>query len=340
MSKSKHILIADDDDQFVDALARRCQMLGALVARAYDGASALQQIDETFPDLVILDVNMPRGNGLNVCEMIRRDPELNSIPIVMLTGRKDGQTIQSCHEQLGYYVPKGPDVWLQLRPLIVELLGLDQSHVTPLLVTDDSGAQLEKRSVDDEPSLPAGRCAQALRPDFPKVDIYQVNKGPAKEAPRTELIDAVFSALGWQDTSPSNPSTDFFPARPWVLCIDDDLDFAAVLKLRLRQFGVDVLQAYAGMSGYRNAINNPAQAIILDYELPDGKGDYVLRRLKENPITKDIPVIVLTGRNERALERKMYNLGAVRFFAKPVVWEELWEELRNYVQLAPQSVGA
>ena len=77
--------------------------------------------------------------------------------------------------------------------------------------------------------------------------------------------------------------------------MDDDPDFAAMLKLRLQQHGVDVLHAFAGMEGYRFAFTHEAQAIILDQEMPDGNGEYILRRLKESPVTEGIPVIVLTG---------------------------------------------
>ena len=62
--------------------------------------------------------------------------------------------------------------------------------------------------------------------------------------------------------------------------------------------------------------------------MSEGNGDYVLRRLKENVHTRRIPVIVLTGQRGKALERRMANLGASCFFNKPVVWEELWEEIQ------------
>jgi response regulator RpfG family c-di-GMP phosphodiesterase len=66
--------------------------------------------------------------------------------------------------------------------------------------------------------------------------------------------------------------------------------------------------------------------------MPDGNGDYVLGRLKENPVTKEIPVIVLTGHRDKCLERKMYNLGADHFFNKPVQWDELWSALQIYIE--------
>jgi DNA-binding response OmpR family regulator len=67
--------------------------------------------------------------------------------------------------------------------------------------------------------------------------------------------------------------------------------------------------------------------------MPNGRGDYILRRLKENPVTKDIPTIVLTGRKDAALERKLLNLGAVRYFTKPYNIAKLVGELRQHIRL-------
>ncbi len=150
-----------------------------------------------------------------------------------------------------------------------------------------------------------------------------------------EYVDALFTALGWNESPQSDsalaqqlcPKT----ARPWVLCIDDDKDFTDFLRLRLESQGVEVVQAFAGMAGYRTAFTTPAQAIILDYEMPDGNGEYVLRRLKANPVTCQIPVIVLTGNRDRMLERTMYRLGAARFLTKPVNWGTLWAELNAFM---------
>jgi FixJ family two-component response regulator len=47
----------------------------------------------------------------------------------------------------------------------------------------------------------------------------------------------------------------------------------------------------------------------------------------------------LTGAKDRALERRMYGLGAAKFLTKPVDWDELWDELRRHIRLAPQPAA-
>ena len=312
MSHPKRILIADDDEALVDALARRCQALGLVVERAYDGISALRTIAAWEPNLVILDVNMPSGSGLSVCEMIGQDSFLKSIPIIRLTGRSDVETIAACNRLDAVYLPKGPNVWSQLEPLLVDRLKIAQAR--PAEEKQAEEVQTEEERILDR------------------------------------FVDAILAALGGNhvegqigaEKSGEDPVSAGQSSRPCVLCIDDDADFATTLKLRLKQHGVDVFHAFAGMEGYRSAFTHEAQAIILDHEMPDGNGEYILRRLKDNPVTQDIPVIVLTGTNDQALARRMYNLGAARFMTKPVDWNELWAELQLLVhrERLPASLTA
>ena len=98
-----------------------------------------------------------------------------------------------------------------------------------------------------------------------------------------------------------------------MLCIDDDADFSEALACRLEAHGVAVVRACNGLEGYRLAFTHPASAILLDYNMPNGQGDYVLCRLKDNPVTKDIPVIIVTGNKDRRLEQRMMTFEACGF---------------------------
>ena len=118
----RSILIADDDLDLVDALTRRCNALGLKVDVASNAMAALSRIHEHRPALVILDVNMPSGNGLGVCEMMANHEELWSIPVIMLTGHCDPETIRRCHAFSAYYVKKSADVWKHVEPLLHTLL--------------------------------------------------------------------------------------------------------------------------------------------------------------------------------------------------------------------------
>ncbi len=156
------------------------------------------------------------------------------------------------------------------------------------------------------------------------------------------VVDAIFGALGIDDSfleeqesnSTISDSAEDTQQMPWVLHVDDDRDLSAAMAARFKVSGIKVVRAFDGIEGVRTALSHQASAIILDYEMPNGQGDYVLGRLKDNPITRDIPVIMLTGKKDRFLERKILGLGAARFFNKPVDFSELLDELRLHIDIS------
>ena len=126
--KRKRILIADDDEHLVAVLTRRCESMGLSVVRAYDARQALQTVLQCPPDLICIDVNMPAGDGLSVCEVLSRDEDASKIPVIVLTGRDDVHTKRRCDELCAYYLRKCPNMWFRVRPVIEELI--DVSSVT------------------------------------------------------------------------------------------------------------------------------------------------------------------------------------------------------------------
>jgi DNA-binding response OmpR family regulator len=86
MTKTR-ILVVDDEQDLVWALRHSLSDEGHEVLTAYDGLEALAVARHHRPDLVILDITMPRLNGLQVCRKLRRDPTLAAVPILFLTVR-------------------------------------------------------------------------------------------------------------------------------------------------------------------------------------------------------------------------------------------------------------
>jgi CheY-like chemotaxis protein len=120
----RSILLADDDAAFLQALALRCRSLGLAVRTASDGAQTLKAVAENAPDLLILDINMPAGNGLDVAEKLLRNPTIPPVPVVFCTGRSDAETLARCAALGAHCVIKDSDVWARLRPAIRRILGL------------------------------------------------------------------------------------------------------------------------------------------------------------------------------------------------------------------------
>ena len=84
VAKRSTVLIADDDPQILRLVSRNLQLASYAVLEAADGQQALEQIEAHLPDLVLLDVMMPRLDGITVCERVR---QFSAVPIMMLTAR-------------------------------------------------------------------------------------------------------------------------------------------------------------------------------------------------------------------------------------------------------------
>jgi DNA-binding response OmpR family regulator len=87
-AKKTTILTADDDPQLLRLMTRNLQLEGYDVLPASDGQQALEQIEYHAPDLVLLDVMMPKMDGFSVCHQVR---EFSSVPIIMVTARGQDQ---------------------------------------------------------------------------------------------------------------------------------------------------------------------------------------------------------------------------------------------------------
>ncbi|MBI2298155.1 MAG: response regulator [Armatimonadetes bacterium] len=90
---SKQILVVDDEVALARLVQINLQREGHEARIAHDGAEALDAIAAGKPDLVILDVVMPKLDGFEVLQRLKADPETADIPVIMLTGRSDDESI-------------------------------------------------------------------------------------------------------------------------------------------------------------------------------------------------------------------------------------------------------
>jgi two-component system alkaline phosphatase synthesis response regulator PhoP len=85
MANDKLILVVDDDPDLVEAISMKLESKNYRVAKAYDGIEAWDKIQEERPDLIILDVMMPRKDGYELCDELKNNPKYEDITIVLLT---------------------------------------------------------------------------------------------------------------------------------------------------------------------------------------------------------------------------------------------------------------
>lgn len=84
-----HILIIEDDSSVCELLFTCLSKAGYRVSIAQSGEAGLSQIEEDPPEAMVLDLNLPGMNGLDVCRAMRRDPWMSRIPVLMLTGQAE-----------------------------------------------------------------------------------------------------------------------------------------------------------------------------------------------------------------------------------------------------------
>lgn len=106
-----HVLLADDNPELCQLLEIRLKTLGATITVAHDATHALYLMSRNPPDLVILDIWMPAGNGLAVCEMMRDHAALCDVPILVITGDSSDEARQRVTDLGAHIICKGEDLW-------------------------------------------------------------------------------------------------------------------------------------------------------------------------------------------------------------------------------------
>lgn len=98
MSKPQRVLVTEDD-LFCSVLVRDIlEDKGYEVVQATDGLEALAEVARTPPDLILLDITMPRLDGKETCRRLKANPQTREIPVVILSANSSNQDIQDCFE--------------------------------------------------------------------------------------------------------------------------------------------------------------------------------------------------------------------------------------------------
>lgn len=122
-------------------------------------------------------------------------------------------------------------------------------------------------------------------------------------------------------------------STPTVLLIDDSQFVHRLLDARLRSESIQLRGAEDGKSGIELAIECTPALILLDLDMPVLDGFETLRMLKDDPRTRDVPVIVLSGMNSSQDKVAAFDLGAIDFVTKPFELTELRARVRSSLKM-------
>lgn len=108
------------------------------------------------------------------------------------------------------------------------------------------------------------------------------------------------------------------PSAATVLIVDDSRTQVHLLRLVLEKFGYRTLAAYDGEEGVDMAIRERPDLILMDIVMPNVNGFQATRMIRKNPVTADIPVIIISGAEQMSDKIWGIRLGANDFIAKPL----------------------
>ncbi len=125
--------------------------------------------------------------------------------------------------------------------------------------------------------------------------------------------------------------------EPIILVVDDVIRNIQLIGNVLKTSGYRINYATDGQSAIENALKNPYDLILLDIMMPKISGFEVCEKLKENPITKEIPIIFLTAKTDMESVTKGFQIGGVDYITKPFNHEELIARVKTHIDIQKQN---
>jgi type IV pilus assembly protein PilB len=216
-------------------------------------------------------------------------------------------------------VAQAPVTPMEFPPVVhstppVEFPQVAQAPATPAPMPDVEEATRAQIAQVIQASLQAQAVAETVASS---VQVAEVEAAPAEDL-------TVHSA------------TETREGKPCVLMIDDESDMRTLARLRLQNRFV-VAEAEDGEQGVSAATTLVPDLILLDHRLPDFGGIELIRKLRSDEETKDIPLIMLTGFSDPNVEMEALAAGVADFMTKPFEWDDLASRIDKAI--AAQSSG-
>jgi DNA-binding response OmpR family regulator len=131
------------------------------------------------------------------------------------------------------------------------------------------------------------------------------------------------------------------PIRPpQILVVDDDQDTVAILSRHLEREGFVPIEANSGAQCLKLVHENEVDVILLDLMMPEMDGFQVVKALRDDPLTAEIPIIMITARDDLDARAEGMRLGVSDFLAKPVFRRQLASRVRAQLEVVATARNA
>jgi len=127
---------------------------------------------------------------------------------------------------------------------------------------------------------------------------------------------------------------------PQIMVVDDDQDTVAILARHLQREGFVPIEAHSGPQCLKLVHENEVDVILLDLMMPGMDGFQVVKELRKDPLTADIPIIMITARDDLDARAEGMRLGVSDFLAKPVFRRQLASRIRAQLEVVETARNA
>lgn len=254
------ILIIEDNEMNMKLLKSIINKAQCQVIEATDAESGILLTKIHKPDLILMDIQLPDMDGLQATRIIKKDPDLNHIPIVALTS----------HAMIG----------------------------------------------DDNKAKAAGCDGYITKP---------INT-------RT-FMNEIFYFIKSKDEQDIEPKKQEIDYKPRILVVDDEPNNVKLISAMLFKEHFDIITAYDGKAALDIVNSRKIDLILMDIMMPEIDGYQVTQLVKQNPQTKDIPIILVTALQSEHDKKLGFDAGADEFLTKPINKIEIIARIRSMLRL-------
>ena len=183
------VLIVEDDPDIVDILSYNLKQADLKVTSVPDGSSALAEVKRRLPDLILLDLMLPKVDGLEVCRLLKGEPETKNVPIIMITAKGE-EVDRIVGLELGaddYIIkPFSPrEVVLRVRSVLKRSVANSQKEITAQIEANGVIIDIDLRQVNYK-----GKSIDLTATEFDLLLILA--KTPGRVFTRNLLMDLVW----------------------------------------------------------------------------------------------------------------------------------------------------
>jgi DNA-binding NtrC family response regulator len=288
------VLLVDDEEDYVRAMAERMDMRDLQCEVALSGEEALELLDTNPPDVMVLDLRMPRMQGMEVLEKVKRDHP--HIQVIILTGH-GGEKEEREARRLGAFE------YLQKPADIGALVGTIQGAWKRSIQAAREFIREQKEDFDR--SMTAAALAEGGMPEEARGIMDQAH-GLARAAKIREPVGGTTLK---------------------VLLVDDEEDYVRTMaeRMEMRDVGSDV--ALNGEEALAMLEGGLPDVMVLDLKMPGMGGLEVLESVKK--MYPQVQVIILTGHGSDKEEVEARRLGAFDYLQKPVDINDLMARIKK-----------